>query len=47
MTISIVFLFGMMKMFKIDCGYGCTTLQIEKSLNCTIKIGELYDMIIS
>lgn len=35
MAMSVVFLFGGMKMFKIDCGYGCTTLYI-------VKIIELY-----
>lgn len=36
-AMSIEFLFRVMEMFKIDCGYGCTTLYIAYTM-------ELYNL---
>ena len=30
------------KVLNLDCGDGYTTLNIQRSLNCTLKTGELY-----
>jgi len=36
------FLLGMIKGSTVDCGEGCTTLNILKPLNCVCLIGTLY-----